>query len=334
MANIVFNYVGTQNDDVFGKSQAPISKMIEDRVAAWEKKSVLPYLFNMSKSTHYAEKISSMTDMDDFEPVGENGAHPWNGFKQAYNKTFEHMTWKSRFSVSQEAVEDAVAIDLKKKPKKFGKSFYSTREKFGAGLFGAAIAGTPLTLNGFQFPTTTGDGVSLFSKSHTMADAVGTISNKFSNPFSEDALGAIATEMQNFYGDSGEELDIQPDTILIPNLYALKKAVFRAVKSEMSPDDANNGVNVECGNWRVIVWPYLNRFISAGSNPYIILDSSYNEEFSGAEWFDRSPLTVKSYIDENTDANVWKGRARFTAGFFDFRAFAVGGVAGGTELTL
>lgn len=32
------------------------------------------------------------------------------------------------------------------------------------------------------------------------------------------------------------------------------------------------------------------------------------------------------------DANVWKGYARFTGGFADWRFAAVGGVSGGTQL--
>ena len=47
------------------------------------------------------------------------------------------------------------------------------------------------------------------------------------------------------------------------------------------------------------------------------------------------PLTVRSDIDPNTDANVFKGRARFGAGFFDWRCMALfgEGVTTGTALT-
>ena len=51
----------------------------------------------------------------------------------------------------------------------------------------------------------------------------------------------------------------------------------------------------------------------------------------GAVWLDRIKLAVKSYVDENTDNNIWKGRSRFIAGFNDWRAFAVGGIASDTN---
>ena len=47
---------------------------------------------------------------------------------------------------------------------------------------------------------------------------------------------------------------------------------------------------------------------------------------------DRIQLAVRSTIDENTDANVWRGRSRFNATFNDWRAFAAGGIASGNDL--
>ena len=48
---------------------------------------------------------------------------------------------------------------------------------------------------------------------------------------------------------------------------------------------------------------------------------------------DRVPLEVKSIIDTNNDNNVWQGRARFGAGFVDWRFIAVGNMSTGTNLT-
>ena len=45
------------------------------------------------------------------------------------------------------------------------------------------------------------------------------------------------------------------------------------------------------------------------------------------------PLEVKSIIDTNNDNNVWQGRARFGAGFVDWRFVAVGNMSTGTDLT-
>ena len=73
-------------------------------------------------------------------------------------------------------------------------------------------------------------------------------------------------------------------------------------------------------------------FRSEGKAPWILLDSKYNQTYGGAVWNDRVKLSVRSTIDDNTDANVWRGRSRFNAAFNDWRFAAVGGVASGEDL--
>ena len=116
---------------------------------------------------------------------------------------------------------------------------------------------------------------------------------------------------------------------MIPNQYALKKAVFAAIGADRDPATANNGFNFLFGRWHVIVNPYLN---GVSGSPWVLLSSAYNKEYGGAIWQDRAPLDVRSYVDENTHANVWTGYARFGAGFNDWRFAACGGVTGGTQL--
>lgn len=125
--------------------------------------------------------------------------------------------------------------------------------------------------------------------------------------------------MQNFRGDNNEILDVAPDTIVIPNQYELKKAVFATIGADKDPNTANNGFNYQYGRWNVIVWPYLNQYLAAGAAPWMLLDSRYNEDYGGAVWLDRTPLEVRSRVDEGNDANVWQGYARFIAGFNDWR---------------
>ena len=137
--------------------------------------------------------------------------------------------------------------------------------------------------------------------------------------------------MQNFTDDNGNLLDIRPDTILIPNLPDVKKEVFAALGADKDPDTANNGFNYNYGRFNIIVWGYLNRYITAGTSPWIMLDSNFAKDYFGAVFQDRTAMTVRSVIEEN-DANTWYGRARFGAGFTNFRFAAVGGASGGTKL--
>ncbi len=333
MANMTFTEGSGLQDSIFGKSQAPIRMFLEKRGEAFEQQSMIPELFNMGTSTHWGEKFTTMTAMDGFKPVGENGEYPNDGMQEGYDKFLEHMTWKDQFSISREMVDDAKLMDLKKQPAGFIAGYHRTREKFAAALLGGAMSGKgSVDFGGRKFDAKCADGKALFSKDHPSKLGKGTQSNLFADAFSDDALAAMESKMQDFRGDNAEILDVAPTTIVIPNEYTLKKAVFAAIGADKDPNTANNGFNYLFGRWNVIIWPYLNQFITEGAKPWMLIDTDYNKEYGGAVWLDRTKLEVKSRIDDGNDANVWSGYARFIAGFNDWRFAAVGGIAGGDTL--
>lgn len=332
MANITFTEGSGLQDSIFGKSQEPIKMFLEKRAEAFEQASMLPELFFMGTSKHWSEKFTSMTAMEGFQPVGENGEYPADGMQEGYSKVLEHMTWKDSFAISREIMDDGKLMDLKKKPAAFIAGYHRTREKFGAALYGAAIAGkSQLTFGGRTFDATAADGMTLFHGAHPSKLGKAAQANLFSDTFSNDALAAMESAMQDFRGDAGEVLTVAPNTILLPNDYVLKRDVFAAIGADKDPATANNGFNYNFGRWNVIIWPYLNQFLAKGLRPWVLVDSLYNQEAGGAVWLDRVQLEVRSELEKN-DANNWKGYARFTAGFNDWRFAAVGGMAGGAAL--
>ncbi len=331
---IVFSEGSGLNDSIYGKCQAPIRMFLEQRGEQFQQKSVLKDLFLMGSSENYGDLMTTMTAMNGFEPVGENGAYPADGMQEGYKKFLVYETWKDSFRISAEMIEDAKMMELRKQPAAFMTSYGRTREKFGAALYAGAMKGqTSVTWGGRSFDITAADGGALFSTAHHAKVSGADQTNLFSDAFSADALGMLEVKMQNTRGDNNEILDVAPDTILIPNIHSLKKAVFAAIGADKDPETANNGFNYQFGRWNVIVWPYLNQFITAGTSPWLLLDSRYNEEYGSLIWLDRVPLDVRSTVDENTDANVWRGYARFTAGFHDWRGVACAGVAGATDLS-
>ena len=333
MSGFTMTYGSGVMDSVFGKSQEPIRMFLERRGEQFEQLSVLKNLFYMGTTDKFGDKITTMTAMKGFQAVGENGAYPHDSMEEGYSKFIEQMTWKDSFSVSQEVVEDSVMMNFRQRPEAFIAGYHRTREQFAAALYGGALSGMSNTkFAGKTFDLLCADGKPLFSAEHTQKETGKVQSNIFSDEFSVDALGELETVMQNFEGDTGEILDVAPDTILIPNITGMKKAVFAAIGADKDPETSNNGFNYQFGRWNVIVWPYLNKYVTGSNKPWIMLDNQYNKTNGGAVWLDRLALTVKSDIDPNTDANVFRGRARFSAGFNDFRFAAVGGMAGAASL--
>lgn len=333
MANITFSEGSNVNDSVFGKSQTAIRMMVEKRAEQFEAESIAEKIFIKHKSNNWAEKYTSMTAMEGFEVVGENGPHPTDGQEEGYSKVIEAVTWKNSFSISREIIDDSKTLDLRRKPEAFVTAYYRTREKFGAAILGNAIQGnSSVTFAKGTFDLTGADGQNLFSTSHPAKVSGDAQGNIWSDAFSDDALGMLEVKMQNTRGDNDEILDVAPDTIIIPNIHSLKKAVFAAIGADKDPDTGNNAFNYQYGRWNVIVWPYLNQYIASGTAPWLLMDSRYNRDYDGLIWQDRIALEVSSKIDDNTDANVWRGYARFSAGINDWRAIHVAGVAAGSAL--
>lgn len=332
---MTFTFGSGVADSVFGKCQAPIKMFLESQGEAFEQASPLKTLFRMDKDNSWGVTMSGMTAMRGFLPVEENGEYPRDEFQEGFSKILAHKTWKDMFSVSREAVEDGKLLDLGRQPRAFLKSYYRTRELFGAQLFAGALNGqTAFASNGHAFDLTGADGLPILHKSHPSAlkDNKKVQCNVFSDAFSAAALGKLETRMQHFEGDAGNLLDVAPTTILIPNDAQAKNTVFAAIGADKDPATSSNAFNYQFGRWNVLCWTYLDKYLKKGSTfPWALLDTSYSQDFNGAVWFDRVELAVRSVLAHN-DANEWLGRSRFCAGFNDWRFIAAGGISGADAL--
>lgn len=335
MAGIVFSKSSGLNDSIYGKSEAPIRAFLENAIHAYEEESTIKKIFKMVDSEHYAEKFGGITGFaNGFQPVGEGGSYPTDERQEGYSKLLENVTWKDSFAITQEMMEDAKILDLSRTgARSFVDQYHLTREKYGSQLLIGAVSGTTTNFRGITMECTSADGVSLFATNHpSKTGNTGVQSNKFAGAFDVDVLGKIETKMQNVTDDNGEVLNIAPDTIIIPNDATLKKTVFAAIGADKDPATANNGYNYQFGRWTVIVSPYLNGLIGDTDKPFFLMDKRWNDNYDGLLFLDRIPLTIKAYIDEDTDNNVWAGRSRFVCGANDWRQIAVGGVTGATAL--
>ncbi len=325
MSGIIFSKASGVNDSIFGKSQEPIKAIIMQSVESFQEKSLIDKIFYMDKSKNHSEKYTIETALGDFSPVGENGAYPETGFQEGFAKAIEPDTWKSQFAVTQEMVEDAKIGKIKSRVKQFTLSYNRTRERFGASLLAAGIKKT-VTFGGKEYDATCADKTALFNPAHPSATKGGkhTQSNLFKAAFGQSVMDTMQEKMQQFTDDDGNLLNVMPDTIIIPNSGAMKRAVFAAVGSELDPDSSNNAWNFQVGLWNVLVWNYLPPTMS-GKPYFFMADSQFLQDYMCLPWIDRVPLAVRSYINNNTDANVFSGRARFGAGFNNWRGIALCG---------
>lgn len=315
-------------DSIYGNIQFPLRSYLLKRGEAFEANSLLKYLFRMEDSKHWAESYSGETAMDDFEPVGEGGTYPNNGFEEGFKQSIENETWKSQFSVTQELVEDSRLSSMKKRANKLITAHDRTREKFGRALYVGGLTGTTANFNGKAFKCSAADGKKLFAADHPSKVKGDSQCNLFKDDLTAANLGKLETRMQNTTGDNGEILQVAPKTIWIPNDATMKEKAFAAIGSDKNPMDSTNAFNYQYGRWNVLVDPYLSqmlKILGITDTPWFLLDNDFNQDNDGAIFQDRVKLNVRSVLDENNDNNLWKGRARFSAGFADWRFVAAGG---------
>ena len=332
MAGIIISEGSAKNHALFGEVQYPIASFLESRIEAVENQSIAKKITREVKSNGHSEGYSGLTTADDFKATPENGEYPHTDFEVAYTKQIVNITWKNSFSVSREMLDDSNFKEIFKRAAGMSRSYNRTREKFFFQMLGTALQGkTSFKQDDMVIDTTSYDGLPMFSNAHKGKISKQKISNAYTDAFSEETLAELATRMQNFTDENGNVLDIQPDTILIPNIASLKKQVFAVVGSERVPGSANNDYNYLFGNWNVWVSPYLNQFIGDLAAPFIVLDSRMVQEEDVFIRQEREPLNVTSKIERN-DANTWDGRCRFGGGFVDFRGMVAGGLAAGDSI--
>lgn len=334
MAGIIFSEGSGVAKSIYGECQAPIQMFIESYDNDLKQNSMLPKLFKMYDSENFGDYMTEMTPMNGPQPVGELGAYPRDEMEEGYGKMIRYVAWKDSFSISEDAIEDDKMLDLTSAPQTFMDAWNMGRETFGAAIFGNALQGKKsMAFRGKTFDISGADGMSVFHTAHVPKTKGSKQCNSFSNEFSVDALDMAETAMQNFKGEGDQQMTVAPDTILIANQASLKRKVFAAIGSDIDPVESTHAFNYQYGRWNVIIWPFLNQFITKGTAPWILMDSKFNEKYGGAVWGDRTELRLKSVLVDDPGANVWYGRQRFNATFRNWRAFCAGGMAGGTDLT-
>ena len=347
---VIFNIEEAIHNSAFNVLQEPIKMILENETEAFEKESIIPKVFVQKTSDKYREEYRSTTAMDGFKPTEDLEPAGLSDFEEGYSKQFVFQTWTNAFMVSKQTIEDNNLMSIEPKAMGFIKSYGRTREIYAVNMLGAALgkvnnAYKITKFSGLGMDTT--DGTIEGTKQqyfHNAHKPVGhgkegrnfTQSNKFyaniawdgSDPELEekviDIIEQVASKMKTYKDDKGNIVPCNPTKIVMAEDYRLTDVVMRALKSKYGSRMGDNGVNLAFGKYELIISPYLSAVEGFKDEDHglILLDPARNKEGMGAVWFDRVPLQIDSYIDKTTKANVWDGRARFGAGFGDFRAMS------------
>ena len=351
---IIYNIEEAIKNSAFNVLQEPIKMILDNQKEAYEQNSIISKFFVMKTTDRYMEEYRSQTSMDGFKPTEDMEVAPISDFEESYFQQFTFQIWTNSFVISKQTMEDGKLMDVDMKANAFIKGYNRTREQYAVAMIGAALGNTGNTYEDLKITAKSGKGMDTVTGAiegdrqqyfHGLHKTVQlrdgrpqiTQSNKFTatlnftddvTPDLEekvlDVLGQVESIMATYKDDKGNITPVEVDTIFVGQNYRLIDILTRGLKSKYGASMDGNGINTQYGKYKLVVSPYLSGIdgFKDADNGIILASSSRNKEGLGAVWFDRKPLEVRSYKDDKTEANVWAGRARWGAGFGDFRAMS------------
>lgn len=363
MAGIIFNIQESLNNSAFNILQEPIKMILENEVEAFERDSIIDKVFVMKTTDKYREEYRSTTTMDGFKPTEDMEVAGLSDFQEGYNKQFVFQTWTNSFVVSKQTMEDNQMMSIEPKAMGFIKSYGRTREQYAVNMIAAALGGElsdkqkelKITkLSGLGMDTVDGsiegtkqqyfhnkhkgvqiNGKSLVEQSNKYYANLDLSNGDVGNLEERvlDVIEQVASKAKKYKDDKGNIVPVNYTRIVLGEDYRLNDILMRALKSKYGSAMGGNGVNLVYGKYEVITNPYLSdvKGFTDADHGLLLIDPQRNKEGLGAVWFDRKPLEVRSYKDDKTEANIWAGRARFGAGFGDFRAMSYVSFGGATN---
>ena len=351
---IIYNIEEAIKNSAFNVLQEPIKMILDNQTEAYENNSIISKFFVMKTTDRYMEEYRSQTSMDGFKPTEDMEVAPISDFEESYFQQYTFQIWTNSFVISKQTMEDGKLMDVDMKANAFIKGYNRTREQYAVAMIGAALGNTGNTYEDLKITAKSGKGMDTvtgdiegerqqyFNGQHKTVQLRDgrpqiTQSNKFTatlnftdgvTPDLEekvlDVLGQVESIMATYKDDKGNITPVEVDTIFVGQNYRLIDILTRGLKSKYGASMDGNGINTQYGKYKIVVSPYLSGIdgFKDADNGLILASSSRNREGLGAVWFDRKPLEVRSYKDDKTEANVWAGRARWGAGFGDFRAMS------------
>ena len=323
------------NDDLWNEWAGQLVAVMQDTDNEKNNdEEFLNSVFNVKKSKRFGEKATGVTEFGNFEIVGEGADGVQDELQEGFAKLIEHKQFIKTFICTAEMAEDSQIDVMKTKAANFVRSYKRSRAQY---------ASNALTAEGDAFvygkvsdlDRTTGDAKALFATDHPgKLGGVAAQSNVFTNAFGTDTamLNRLANIGRNFLNESGHVMGYTYDTIVIPgNCPELEDTIRRIIRSDLTVGSNLNDANTQKGLWKLVIdhlWT-----VEEGKAPYILMSSQANKELMGNVFYDRIPLTMKDDVNVKSHNLEWSGRARFSAGFYNWRHVIMGGATAGTTLT-
>lgn len=251
-------------------------------------------MLTSSKSQETDLRVGSFRD-----PVPFRGQVEYQTVAGDWQIVYTHEEYASGFMVERKLFDDMQYGPIFAAPAEMGTAFARKREKHMASVFNSAFSG----VLGY-------DGVVLCADNHPRSQSDSTaVDNAAALTLNSANLETAILAHQSLGDDRGEEISIMPNLLLVPR--ALRKTALELVGSELTPESANNAINVHAG-MQVLVWPYLT-----DTNAWFLVDTTMAQRY--LKWYDRVPVEFAAEQSFDTMLRKYRGYMRYSFGWSDFR---------------
>lgn len=261
-------------------------------------------VFETFSSNKAFEEDVLMTGFGPAPLKGEGEAYTEDEARQGWTARYQHVTVGMRFSITQEALEDNLYMQLGSRyARAMARSMSETTEVMGANILNRA----------FDSNYKGGDGSQLCVTTHPSLYG-GAWSNALATPadLSETSLEDLAVMIRTSVDDRGLPIALRPKKLVIPP--QLEYVAARILRSELRPATNENDINAIKSLGVFPTEPVVLTRLTDSNAFFIITDC-----MDGLKHFNRKSLEKGSDEDPNTGNLVFRARSRFSFGWSDPR---------------
>jgi hypothetical protein len=262
-------------------------------------------VFKIENSKKAYEEDVLMTGLGNAQIKPEGSAVAYDEGSEAWTSRYDHKTIALAFSITEEAIEDNLYMQLGSKlTRALARSMQNTKEITAANVLNNGFAGSGVL---------GGDGKTLLASDHPLAGG-GTASNILGTPadISEAAIEELLIQIRKAKDDRGIPIALRPVDMVIPP--DLEYVACRLLDSSLRTNTADNDINA------------INKKGIFGREPVIMTrltdsDSWFikTDAMDGLKMFTRVAVQFKTEPDFNTGNFRSKARERYAFGHSDWR---------------
>lgn len=265
----------------------------------------------------------------------EGGAYVVGSPRQGYTLNLTKSRVGLMDSVTWEMRKYDKYREIEKKMRGLGESTAQRIELDLTHLFTFGLQGSTYTnMDGETVNTVTGDGVQIFSNSHTITASATNVDNYNGTlAFNRTNLEAAERLFRNMVNMNENKVTPKPDTIITSDEPAIVNVVKEFMSSQGAPDTAERADNVYRGKYQHIVLPFLatdnlGAPSSTGRYYWMLADMKHKDailEFSEMPTF-QAPNPGGNGEEFLTDDWKFKSSASYAYGILDYK-WVVGAAA-------